>query len=56
MNAAFKSAALGMGLLALSGGIGQGQTLQTKVTPKLEPIAETKLLMEGLAHANFSAS
>lgn len=28
---------------------GQG----TKVTPKLEPIAETKLLMEGLAHANF---
>jgi hypothetical protein len=53
MNAAFKSAALGMGLLALSGGIGQGQTLQTKVTPKLEPIAETKLLMEGLAHANF---
>jgi hypothetical protein len=24
-----------------------------KVVPKLEPIAETKLLMEGLAHANF---
>ncbi|MSU78505.1 MAG: hypothetical protein EXS16_10475 [Gemmataceae bacterium] len=24
-----------------------------KITPKLEPIAETKLLMEGLAHANF---
>lgn len=24
-----------------------------KVTPKLVPIAETKLLMEGLAHANF---
>jgi hypothetical protein len=30
-------------------------TAQTpaKVQPKLEPIAETKLLMEGLAHANF---
>ena len=25
----------------------------TKVTPKLEPVAETKLLMEGLLHANF---
>jgi hypothetical protein len=24
-----------------------------KVTPKLEPVAETKLIMEGLAHANF---
>src|ERR1700732_806495 len=24
-----------------------------KVTPKLEPVAETRLLMEGLAHANF---
>src|SRR5689334_410938 len=28
-------------------------TPQTKVTPKLEPYAETKLLMEGLALANF---
>ncbi len=25
----------------------------TRVTPKLEPVAETRLLMEGLAHANF---
>jgi hypothetical protein len=24
-----------------------------KVTPKLEPVAETKLLMEGLTHVNF---
>lgn len=24
-----------------------------KLTPKLEPVAETKLLMEGLAHPNF---
>jgi hypothetical protein len=32
------------------------QTLQPaapRLTPKLEPIAETKLLMEGLAHTNF---
>lgn len=26
---------------------------QPKVQPKLEPIAETRLLMEGLAHSNF---
>src|SRR4051794_33113135 len=25
----------------------------SKVSPKLEPVAETRLLMEGLAHANF---
>ncbi len=25
----------------------------SKIIPKLEPIAETKLIMEGLAHANF---
>ncbi len=25
----------------------------SKFVPKLEPVAETKLLMEGLAHANF---
>src|SRR5438105_3719 len=24
-----------------------------KVVPKLDPVAETRLLMEGLAHANF---
>jgi hypothetical protein len=28
-------------------------TPQPKFVPKLEPIAETKLIMEGLAHANF---
>lgn len=33
-------------------GLGQN-TGGGKVVPKLEPIAETKLLMEGLAHANF---
>lgn len=43
-------------LVLLSGTVipGLGQNLGTgKVTPKLEPIAETRLLMEGLAHANF---
>jgi hypothetical protein len=44
------------GLLLLSAAVmpGLGQnTGGAKVTPKLEPIAETRLLMEGLAHANF---
>jgi len=40
-----------LGGLALSA-IGHAQPT-AKVVPKLEPIAETKLLMEGLAHANF---
>jgi hypothetical protein len=54
MNAAaFKWAALGMAMLIVGSGLGQGQAPATKVTPKLEPVAETKLLMEGLAHANF---
>jgi Cytochrome C' len=33
-------------------GLGQN-TGGAKITPKLEPIAETRLLMEGLAHPNF---
>jgi hypothetical protein len=33
--------------------VSHGQGPNPKVTPKLEPVAETKLLMEGLAHANF---
>jgi hypothetical protein len=32
---------------------GLGQNTGGKVVPKLEPVAETRLLMEGLAHANF---
>ena len=36
--------------IALLPGHGQGPA---KVVPKLEPIAETRLLMEGLAHPNF---
>ena len=42
-------------VLMLAGAVvpGLGQTTQPKITPKLEPIAETRLLMEGLAHPNF---
>jgi hypothetical protein len=47
-------AALG-GLLAWAPSADTQQPAQpgTKVTPKLEPIAETRLLMEGMAHTNF---
>src|SRR5437016_6311219 len=31
----------------------QNPPLGAKITPKLEPVAETKLIMEGLLHANF---
>lgn len=41
-------------LLALPFLSGHGQG-PDKVIPKLEPIAETRLLMEGLAHPNFRA-
>ncbi len=40
-------------LLAQLSAYSQGPSLGTKLTPKLEPVAETKLLMEGLLHANF---
>ena len=39
-----------LGIVSLSTGHGQAPA---KVQPKLEPIAETRLLMEGLAHPNF---
>jgi hypothetical protein len=52
-TATMRSAAVGLCLLFLSGTIGQGQAPPTKATPKLEAVAETKLLMNGLAHANF---
>ena len=50
-----RSLALAVVLVLMVGiaGHGQGPAPQPKLTPKLEPIAETKLLMEGLAHANF---
>jgi hypothetical protein len=51
---------VGLGLVLLASGIpapSQGpapaRPSAGKLTPKLEPIAETKLLMEGLAHPNF---
>jgi hypothetical protein len=41
-------------VLCLTGLPGLGQNPGPgKAAPKLEPIAETRLLMEGLAHANF---
>ncbi len=43
-------------LILLSAAVipGQGQNAGgVKIMPKLEPIAETRLLMEGLAHPNF---
>jgi hypothetical protein len=45
----------GLALILLAGVAGHGQTPApgTKITPRLEPVAETRLLMEGLAHANF---
>ncbi|MCI0683975.1 MAG: cytochrome c [Gemmataceae bacterium] len=43
--------------LVLLGGLSLSQSghaqQAARVVPKLEPVAETKLLMEGLAHANF---
>lgn len=43
--------------LVIVGGLILSQSGQAqpaaRVVPKLEPVAETKLLMEGLAHANF---
>ena len=52
MKATLKLAILALFLLALPG-LSQNPPIGTRFTPKLEPIAETKLLMEGLAHANF---
>lgn len=46
----------GLGALAglvLTGLPAQSQDTGSKITPKLEPVAETKLLMEGLLHTNF---
>jgi Cytochrome C' len=40
----------GVFLFALSG---HSQNAGGKIVPKLEPIAETKLIMEGLLHSNF---
>jgi hypothetical protein len=51
------NAARSLTALVLLGGMALSQSGHaqpgSKVVPKLEPVAETKLLMEGLAHANF---
>jgi hypothetical protein len=43
----------GAGTLLVIGRADPQQGQPPKVIPKLTPIAETRLLMEGLAHANF---
>jgi hypothetical protein len=43
-------AVLAAATVALGSGMGQGPG---KFMPKLDPVAETRLLMEGLAHPNF---
>jgi hypothetical protein len=56
-QAVMRTGLFGLILLLLGSAPGQSQVggpaQPAKVTPKLEPIAETKLLMNGLAHANF---
>ena len=53
MNVYLRSAAICILLLGSAVVPGLGQNTGGKIVPKLEPIAETRLLMEGLAHANF---
>jgi len=43
----------GAGMFLIAGRADPQQGQPGKVIPKLTPIAETRLLMEGLAHANF---
>jgi hypothetical protein len=52
VKSALRGAALAAVALALLGAPAPSQQSKT-VTPKLEPVAETRLLMEGLAHPNF---
>ena len=53
MNSIVRSACIGAILFGTTVVPGLGQNTGGKIVPKLEPVAETKLLMEGLAHANF---
>ncbi len=55
MNAAMRAAGLGVAAALLIGSAGHGQNPPpgSRPAPKLEPVAETKLLMEGLLYANF---
>lgn len=43
------------GLIVLLPTLSRAQAPARPAVPKLEPIAETRLLMEGLAHPNFKA-
>ena len=52
MNRSFRSASIAAVLFTIAVVPGLGQNTG-KVMPKLEPVAETRLLMEALAHANF---
>jgi hypothetical protein len=53
MSRTLRWASIALLLLAIPG-LGQNPGAgKVTVTPRLEPIAETRLLMEGLAHANF---
>ena len=52
MNIPLRSAFVGVLLLGSAVVPGLGQNTG-KIVPKLEPVAETRLLMEALAHANF---
>jgi hypothetical protein len=45
-------ALLAAGLVTIQG-VSQSPNTRPKVAPRLVPVAETKLLMEGLAHPNF---
>jgi hypothetical protein len=55
VSALSAAAVIGLGVALCWGMSGDAQSPAPgpKVTPKLEPVAETRLLMEGLAHANF---
>jgi hypothetical protein len=51
----YRRVLLALGICALTAWplASQNPPAESKFTPKLEPIAETKLLMEGLIHANY---
>lgn len=54
MNIFTRSVLAGLFILSSAVVPGLGQNIgPAKITPRLEPVAETKLIMEGLTHANF---
>jgi hypothetical protein len=52
-KALLRGAAFAAVALTLLGASASSQQPKTTVMPKLEPVAETRLIMEGLAHPNF---